>query len=98
MGRRIEHKYRPLLVCFECIDNKAVVVSRSYLLCYHDQYKKVFVVPDRTKIERDEQKRLVTKLKKGNLRVKLHGLMIKNGKIIVRSRMEPQPHQSEEQL
>ena len=97
MERRIEHKYRPLLVCFECIDNKAVVVSRSYSLCHHDQYKKVFVVPDRTKIERDEQKRLVTELKKRKSQGET-GLMIKNGKIIVRSRMEPQPHQSEEQL
>ena len=98
MGRKIEHKHRPLLVCFECIDDKAIVVSRSYLLRHRDQYKKVFVVPDRTKIERDKHKRLVTELKKRKSQGET-GLMIKNGKIIVRSHcMEPQPHQSEEQL
>ena len=64
LGRRIENKHRPLLVCFECIDDKAIVVSRSYLLCHHDQFKKVFVVLDRTKIECEKHKRLVTELKK----------------------------------
>ena len=38
LGRRIENKHRPLLICFECIDDKAVVVSCSYqiLSCHHD--------------------------------------------------------------
>ena len=33
LGRRLENKHRPLLVCFEHEDDKTTVISRSNLLC-----------------------------------------------------------------
>ena len=36
--------------------NKAFVVSRSYLLHHNEQYKTVFIAPDRTKLEQETTK------------------------------------------
>ena len=63
LGGRVENKHRPLLVCFESADDKASVVSRSYLLHCHDQFKRVFIVPDRTVLEREKHQRLVIQLR-----------------------------------
>ena len=49
LGRKIENKHRPLLVCFVSADDKASVVSRSYLLHHHDQYKRVFTTQRKKK-------------------------------------------------
>ena len=63
LRRKVENKHRPLLVCFESADHKAIVVSRSYLLHHHDQFKRVFIapVPDRTVLEKHQ--RLVIQLR-----------------------------------
>ena len=63
LGRKIKEKHRPLLVSFENMDDKAVVVSRSYLLHHNEQYKTVFIAPDRTKLEQEKHKRLIAELK-----------------------------------
>ena len=83
MGR-IDNKHRPLLVCFESAEDKNIVVSRSYLLCHHEKFQKVFVAPDRTQMEREKHKRLVTELKKRRSEGE-PDLAIRNGSIIVRS-------------
>jgi len=31
LGKRIKDKHRPLLMCFEDMDDKAIVLARSYL-------------------------------------------------------------------
>ena len=47
---------------FENMDDKAFVVSRSYLLHHNEQYKMVFIAPDRAKLEQEKHKRLIAEL------------------------------------
>ena len=75
-------KHRPLLVCFENVDDKAVVLSQAYLLHQKEQFKMVFVAPDRTKLKREKHQRLVAELKER--KSKGENLMIRNGQIIAR--------------
>ena len=42
LGKRIKDKHSPLLVCFENMDDKAIVLSHSYLLHQKEQFKMVF--------------------------------------------------------
>ena len=53
------------------------------------QFQKVFVTPDRTQLECEKHKRLVTELKKRRFEGE-SGLIIKNGAIIVWSGTVPQ--------
>ena len=45
------------------MDDKAVVVSQSYLLHHNEQYKMVFIAPDKTKLEQEKHKGLIAELK-----------------------------------
>ena len=56
LGKKIANKHRPLLLGFEHYDDKVSILSHAYLLCHNDQYSDVFIVPDRTKFEREKQK------------------------------------------
>jgi len=40
------------------VDDKAVVLSQSYLLHQKEQFKMVFVAADTTKLEREKHQRL----------------------------------------
>jgi len=51
-------------------------VSRSQFLRHHDQYKSVFIAPDR--VEQDKHKRTVEDLKRRHTNGKT-GLIIRNG-------------------
>ena len=44
LGKRLENKHRPLLVCFEQEDDKSTVISHSNRLCRHDQYKRYLLL------------------------------------------------------
>ena len=83
LGRRLENKHRPLLVCFEHEDDKITVISRSNLLRQHDQYKRVFLAPDRTKFEREKHAKLVNELKERKTKGETN-LIIRNGSIVSR--------------
>ena len=83
LGRRLENKHRPLLVCFEHEDDKITVISRSNLLRHHDQYKGVFLAPDRTKFEREKHAKLVNELKERKTKGETN-LIIRNGSIVSR--------------
>ena len=45
------------------MDEKAILLSQSYLLHRNEQFKMVFVAPDRTKLECEKHQKLVAKLK-----------------------------------
>jgi len=45
------------------MDDKAIVLSQSYLLHRKERFKMVFVTPDRTKLEREKRQRSVAELK-----------------------------------
>ena len=94
LGRRLENKHRPLLVCFEHEDDKTTVISRSNLLRQHDQYKRVFIAPDRTKFEREKHAKLVNELKERKTKGETN-LIIRNGSIISRPTHTANNHSSQ---
>ena len=57
-------------------------VSRSYLLHNNEQYKTLFIAPDRTKFEQEKHKRLIAELRRSECK---ENLIIRNGQITVRS-------------
>jgi len=96
LGKRFENKFRPLLVCFEEEDDKSNVISHSNWLCRHDQYKRVFIAPDRTKFEREKYTKLVNELKERKARGETN-LIIRNGcmvstYILEHEKLDPQTH------
>ena len=54
LGKRLENKHRPLLVCFAHEDDKTTVFSHSNLLHHHDQFERIFIAPDCTKFKREK--------------------------------------------
>ena len=50
-------------MCFEYEDVKTNIISRSNLLCHPNQFKKIFISPDRTKFEQEKHAKLVNELK-----------------------------------
>ena len=72
----------------EELDDKNYLISHSHFLRHHEQYKIVFIVPDRTKLERIKHKKAVDELRqrcnKGET-----GLLIRNGIVIKR---QPRPY------
>jgi len=83
LGGKTPNKHRPLLLSIDDLDVKASIVSRSHLLRQHDRYKSVFIVPDRTKLEREKHKRVVEELKRRRTNGE-KGLIIRNGHIVIR--------------
>ena len=71
------------------IENLLSSVVLRHLLCHHDQFQMVFVTPDRTQLECEKHKRLVTEFKKRRFEGE-SGLVINNAAIIVRAGTVPQ--------
>ena len=83
LGKKIANKHRPLLLGFEHYDVKVSILSHAHLLRHNDQYSDVFIVPDRTKFEREKHKKLVAELKERRTKGE-SGLIIRNGAIVAR--------------
>ena len=88
LGPKVTNKHRPLLLTVEDIDDKNYLISHSHFLRHHNQFNKVFIVPDRTKLERIKHRNAVDELKQRRAKGKI-GLLIRNGVVIKR-----QPHPS----
>jgi len=66
------NKQRPLLLTFEdMMDDKNYLLSHSHFLRRHDQYSKVYIVPDRTRLERTKHKKQLMNYDKDVPKVKL---------------------------
>jgi len=83
LGPKIANKHRPLLLIFEDIDDKSYLISRSHFLRRYDQYNKVYIVPDRTKLERTKHKKAVDELRQRRAKGE-SGLIIRNGIVVAR--------------
>jgi len=59
LGPNITSKHRPLLLTVEDINDKQYLLSHPHFLRRHEQYNKIFIVPDRTKLERIKHKGVV---------------------------------------
>ena len=68
---------------FEDIDDKSYLISRSHFLRRYDQYNKVYIVPDRTKLERTKHKKAVDELRQRRAKGE-SGLIIRNGIVVAR--------------
>ena len=63
LGPKIANKHRPLLLTVNELNDKNYLISHSHFLRRHEKFNKVFVVPDRTKLERLKHKNAVEELK-----------------------------------
>jgi len=54
LGKKGTSKQRPALIGLENEELKNYILSHSYLLCCKNQYKNVFISPDRTRFEREK--------------------------------------------
>jgi len=70
-----------LLIGLEHEDNESSILLSSYKLCNHDQYKRVYIVADKTKFERKKHKKLVDELKQKRADGETN-LIIRNGSIL----------------
>ena len=78
LGPKIPNKHRPLLLTVEDVDDKTFMLSHSHFLKRHEQYNKVYLVPDRTRLERAKHKRVVDELKQRKANGETN-LIIRNG-------------------
>ena len=83
LGKKIVNKHRPLLLCLDNEQDKLMLLSRSYLLRHNDSYKNVFIVPDRTKFEREKHRKLVSELRSRRSQGETN-LVIRNGAVITK--------------
>ena len=51
LGPKISNKQRPLLLTLEDIDDKIYLLAHSHFLRKNEQYNKIYIAPDRTKLE-----------------------------------------------
>ena len=63
LGKSVENKARPLLIVIDDLSHKEFVVSHSYYLRRHSQYKNVYISTDMTKLQREKHRKLVQELK-----------------------------------
>ena len=71
LGPKIDNKIRPLLLVLEDFDDNTYLICHSHFLKQHDDYNKVFIVPDRSKIERLKHKKAVDELKQRRVKGRL---------------------------
>jgi len=83
LGPKIANKHRPLLLTVNELDDKNYLISHSYFLRRHEQFNKVFIAPDRTKLEHLRHKKVVEELKQRRAKGET-GLLIRNGMVIMR--------------
>ena len=83
LGAKNANKPRPLLLVVEDIDHKNYLLSHSHYLRRHDQYNKVYVVPDRTKHERTKHQKAVEEIRQRRAKGET-GLIICNGIVTVK--------------
>ena len=89
LGRRNESKPRPLLISFDDVVVKGTLLSQSGKLRNFDQYKNVYLAPDRTKMEQEKHQKLVNELKHRRSNGE-QNLAIRNGVIVtVTRRVQP---------
>jgi len=89
LGRKNESKTRPLLISFEDVVARSTLLSHSRKLRNFDQYKNVYLAPDRTKMEREKHQKLVNELKHRRSNGE-QNLTIRNGTIVsVTRRSQP---------
>ena len=89
LGRRNDSKPSPLLACFADVSVRNMILSYSGKLRKFDQYKNVYIAPDRTKLERQKHQKLVEDLKQRRSNGE-RNLVIRNGSIVVLTRRPPQ--------
>lgn len=85
LGAKDANKIRPLLLVLEDADDKQHILSHSHFLKRHEQYNKVYIVPDRTKLERAKHKRAVNELKERRSQGETD-LIIRGGVVVAKQR------------
>lgn len=83
LGPKVDNKTRPLLLILEDFDDKNYLISHSHFLKKHKDFDKVFIAPDRSKLERIKHKKAVDELKQRRAKGET-ALVIRNGVVVKR--------------
>jgi len=94
LGKKIDNKQRPILVCLDDPSVRDAILNQTGKLRKYEQFKNVFIVPDRTKFEREKHQKLVNELKQRRASGE-QNLVIRNGNIVVYHRSRPSGTTSE---
>ena len=81
LGPKITNKQRPLLLTVEDTNDKIQLLSHSHFLKRYDQYNRIYIVPDRTKLVHAKHRKVVEELKQRQAQGET-GLIIRNGVVI----------------
>ena len=81
LGPKVDNKIRPLLLTLEDYDDNNYLISHSHFLKWHEDHNKVFIVPDRSKLERIKHKKAVDELRQRRAKDET-SLMIRNGVVV----------------
>ena len=85
LGKKIDQKHRPLLICLSNHEIKATILTKSFILCQTSSYEDIFVSTDMTKAEQARRKLLVKQLKSRKARGETD-IIIRGDSIITRSK------------
>ena len=86
-GRVMTERPRPLVLTLDSVDCKTEILENAYKLSHFNEWKKVYLAPDRTPKEREENKKLREELQ----RRKQDGeedIVIRKGKIVKKAMSE----------
>jgi len=64
LGRKVDNKYRPLLVGLDSETDKQSILSAAPRLRSSNEFKQVYIVTDMAKVERERHKKVVAELKR----------------------------------
>ena len=89
LGKKIDQKHRPLLICLSNHEIKAIILSKSFIFCQTSPYEDIFVSTDMTKAEQARRKLLVEQLKSRKAREETD-IIIRGDSIVTRSKSRQQ--------
>ena len=89
LGKKIDQKHRPLLICLSNHEIKATILSKTFILRQMSPYEDIFVSTDMTKAEQARRKLLVEQLKFRKARGETD-IIIRGDSIVTRSKSRRQ--------
>ena len=82
VGNKVEGKTRPVIIKFKCLETRSKILKmRDLVYKEKDSQTKIYIHPDRTKQQQEENKKLIEKLRE--IRDSGENAVIRNGKIII---------------
>lgn len=81
LGRKAQNRHRPLLVRFDSENDRQSILSAAPRLRLSDEFKQVYIVNDKTKVERERHKQVIIELKRRRSNGETN-IFVRNGNIV----------------